>query len=274
VSRGFRLGVGGRVIDFRVALEPGPLRPRFERSGGPADLTVVRRPGSPPAPGPRIAENFTWWKCHRSGENLQFRFDPTPRKRFWVRLNGRSAVAWVGPQENFFLYPIDELLFMELWGRRPGRLLLHAACVVERNAAWLLAGPSGSGKTTLSNLFALDGAKVLSDDRTVLECSPRRTLAHGTPWCGKGRWAEPGPAPLAGILLLRHGRINRLARLAPAQATARIMAVSFPPLWSRRGIENSLETAARAATRLPVLEYSFAPDRRAVRFLRNNLCLT
>lgn len=61
-----------------------------------------------------------------------------------------------------------------------GTLLLHANCVVYDGRGVLVVGPSGSGKSALSLQLIALGAKLVSDDRTILQ-SRNGTLVASCP---------------------------------------------------------------------------------------------
>lgn len=56
------------------------------------------------------------------------------------------------------------------------RLILHATCVSVQGKGLLAIGPSGSGKSSLALALMALGARLVADDRTILE------LRDGTLW--------------------------------------------------------------------------------------------
>ncbi|MFA4994760.1 MAG: HPr kinase/phosphatase C-terminal domain-containing protein [Bdellovibrionales bacterium] len=70
-------------------------------------------------------------------------------------------------------------------------MLVHASSVVIGNKAVLLAGPPGSGKSDLALRLIDEGAKLLSDDQTLLQ------LENGV------LMASP-PASIEGLIEIRH----------------------------------------------------------------------
>lgn len=67
---------------------------------------------------------------------------------------------------------------------------VHASCVLVEGAGFLLLGASGAGKSDLALRLIDRGARLVADDRVVLEAR------EGT------LWASP-PTPLAGLLEVR-----------------------------------------------------------------------
>lgn len=77
-----------------------------------------------------------------------------------------------------FAYPSDQLLTIHALGVGGG-LLAHAASIVGRDGAFLVAGPSGAGKSTMSRACSELGARILSDERTVVRPVRSDGATHG-----------------------------------------------------------------------------------------------
>ncbi len=121
---------------------------------------------------------------------------------------------------------------------RPGRDwlgVLHAATVVEGDAAIAIAGASGSGKTTLAGALLASGARLISDDATPIEAGTR--LAWPCPLgmgVKQGSWptfAGLFPDFLARTEAVRYGgrsiRYYPAPRVVPAQGYP-VAALLFP----------------------------------------------
>jgi HPr kinase/phosphorylase len=82
-------------------------------------------------------------------------------------------------------------------------MLVHATCVAMRTGgrwrAVLLRGPSGAGKSDLALRLIEAGARLVSDDQTVLESKGRAVIATA-------------PASIRGLIEVRGVGIVRLAR--------------------------------------------------------------
>jgi len=130
----------------------------------------------------------------------------------------------------------------------------------------LFGGSSGAGKTTTARLWRRrrPGTGVLSDDRIVLRASGRGFRAHGTPWHGSGRYAQPASLALSAVFFIHHAPATTVARLSLAEAAGEIFARSFPPPWDARTTSTVLGTCARVARRVPCFRLGFVPDASAV----------
>jgi HPr kinase/phosphorylase len=115
------------------------------------------------------------------------------------------------------------------------RTLLHASCVDLAGNGVVLVGPSGSGKSDLALRLIDGGARLVADDRVVIERS------------GDGLMARP-PEAIAGLIEVRGLGIMRVDHCAtsplglvvalgdrpaprlPERATCQILRVALPQL--------------------------------------------
>jgi hypothetical protein len=169
-------------------------------------------------------------------------------------------------------YPLDELLFQHRLVQ-DGALEVHACGVVWRQRALVLCGASGAGKSTTARLWRRHtrGTQILSDDRIVLRPLGRGGRAWGTPWHGEAGFASPDSRPLSALFFLRHGRATRAVPLSPGEATARLLARSFPPPWDAAAMARALESCAAITAVVPAYELAFRPDRSAIDVVREAL---
>jgi serine kinase of HPr protein (carbohydrate metabolism regulator) len=70
-------------------------------------------------------------------------------------------------------------------------MLLHASCIAIKSKAVLLTGPSGAGKSDLALRLIDEGAQLVADDQTLLQCE------------GGILTASP-PATIEGMIEIRH----------------------------------------------------------------------
>ena len=58
-----------------------------------------------------------------------------------------------------------------------GSAILHASCVAAHGRAVLVTGPSGAGKSSLCLTLLALGARLVSDDRTLVTATPQGLVA-------------------------------------------------------------------------------------------------
>jgi len=143
-----------------------------------------------------------------------------------------------------------------------GGALLHAAGIILRGRAFVLAGPAGSGKSTWARLAEEAGGSVLSDDLVLLDGHGGAIEALGAPFrsthentVGRGRW------PLAAILFPAHGTGAALAPVSGLESRARVLA-NLP--FVADGVADDrrvTETIERWLASVPTRMLTFGRDR-------------
>ncbi|MCU1384207.1 MAG: hypothetical protein JWL71_2904 [Acidobacteria bacterium] len=172
-----------------------------------------------------------------------------------------------------FRFPIDQLLVIHALGVGGGALM-HAAAIAGRDGAFLVAGPSGAGKTTLSRAAALEGAAVLSDERTILRPSRAHAggwLLGGTPWPGEGQFSDNRSIPLRGLILLEQSDRDELMPISAARALALLYRCHFPPLWDPAACARTLDNLERAVRDVPAFLFKNRKGPEAARMLLERL---
>lgn len=284
------MGVGGWVLGAcrdgiaqPLAVEPH-FHPFLTRSRPDLELTYAR--GRVDGRGSRlIFDSGGVWRLHRQLDGC-LRYDlsdpvlgPEPyaqalvepdlsRGRVCLRtLEGHRANGLLYP----FVYPLDEVLFISLIARRGG-LHVHAAGIDDRGSGLLFPGVSGAGKSTISKLWLQQpGVRVLSDDRNVLRIQRGVVRIHGTPWHGEAELSCAGTVPLKAICFLEQATENRVLPLSVADASAELIARSFPAYWDAAGLARALETAARITAEVACYRLRFRPDAGAVDAVREEI---
>jgi hypothetical protein len=77
-----------------------------------------------------------------------------------------------------------------------------------------------------------------------------------------------GRVPLTQIYFLRHGQKNEIVSQRAAEAVGRLFAHSFPPFYSRAGLDFTLSFFEEVVTTVPCDELRFLPDQRVIEFIR------
>jgi hypothetical protein len=168
-----------------------------------------------------------------------------------------------------FAYPSDQLLTIHALGVGGG-VLAHAASIAGRDGAFLVAGPSGAGKSTMARACSELGARILSDERTVVRPlaasadrdgdgngEPERGAwaLGGTPWPGEGGFAHNSSAPLRGLVFLEQADRDELAPITPARALALLYRCHFPPVWDAKAATRVLDHLARLVQDVPAFVF-------------------
>ncbi|HZS41918.1 MAG TPA: hypothetical protein VFF06_34045 [Polyangia bacterium] len=149
-------------------------------------------------------------------------------------------------------YPLDQLLLTHALAIRGG-VLMHGAAIAGPNGGFLVAGPSGAGKTTMARAaHGLPGARVLSDERSVVRPTADGWVIDGTPWYGEGQFAERATVPLRGVMWLEKSDRDEIAPMAGARALANLYRCHFAPYWSTANAERTLDNLERLVREVPV----------------------
>ena len=270
------LRIGG--VGFSLAgLTQGGLPVPFDAFGARLsnpDLSLeVIREAPPPLDGPVRADGRIW-RLIDDGSQQRLEFasplgDWTPRIAAHMDSRWSAGTLWMDPAyvSAYTLAaplagPLGELLLMaQLQGVG---LYVHGSAARWPDGVDVFLGSSGAGKTTLAGIAATHGARILSDDRTVLRVESGRLYAYGTPFHGTGRAWATDRAPVRGLFFLEKSPETGLRRLSTIDAAARLASVCFTRFWERDAIEATLASAADAVSRVAVHALRFRPDASAV----------
>jgi hypothetical protein len=262
---------------MRIALEPGVRD--FEVETPDCDIRIqVSWTQKLEKPAGKISfDSGGLWSVYKVADGHQFYFTTpflglSPYKAAWFDeefTTGRvelfqqyfHAGAAIDPME----YPLDELLMIHRLSRGEG-VEVHALGIVdEAGCGHLFLGHSGAGKSTTARLWeSRKGVHILSDDRIILRPRNGEIWMYGTPWHGDAGIASPRAARLSEIYLLEHGGNNELVPMTPGRAAAEMMARSFVPYHSAKGLDFALRFADQIACETPCSLFRFVPDESAV----------
>lgn len=120
---------------------------------------------------------------------------------------------------------------------------IHASCVAIAGRAVLIAGRSGSGKSDLALRLVDRGARLVSDDYTILTPSEGRLLASA-PGTIAGRIEVRGVGlaelePVRDVPVALHVDLDRVPERLPEAETVTIAGIALPSLRL-----NALEASA------------------------------
>lgn len=277
------IAVGDRVLRFEPT-DPsvkcvvlGVAESFVVDSSRAPDCVVMCEFGDPaPDPSPIVADAFPIWELRHQatgGEEVTFfipqgdirtpfaqlLIDPSRTTARMIRRSDR-----VGDDVFRIGFPLDEFLMCRLVTDE-GALVVHGAAVEYGGRALMFVGHSGAGKSTMAGLAREHGARVLSDDRSIVRVDADGATVWGTPWHGSLRAGTPACARLGAIFLLIQSRENRAEVLLPSRGASELVVRLIYPGASASDLEKLLDAAIEIALRVPMAELHFRPTTTAFR---------
>lgn len=271
------LQIAGRVVRFLAAdddvtLSVSGVRSSFIVGDDVAPTCVVTCEYGAPSPddAPVVAESSTLWELRRktTGEDEITFYAPVGNERLaWSQLTvdetfNRARLVqrryWGGRPTLRVGYPVDELLMCRLLVSE-GVLVVHGATVEFEGMALLFTGHSGAGKSTIAAIAESAGARVLSDDRSIVTVRGSTPTVWGTPWHGTHRRGSPEAIPLTAMFLLVQDVDDRSEPMSPARATGELLVRLIHPGSRPADMERLLDSVATVAERVPMAELRFRP---------------
>jgi len=167
-------------------------------------------------------------------------------------------------------HPHDRILILGRLAALGGGML-HSSTVADQGRALLFTGPSGAGKTTIARLWKAAGATLLNDERSLVRPADGRFVAGSSPWHGEHSEVHPGAYPLEAVLFLRQAPASALIPLRPAEALARLLTLSFAPVFLPDGLDRTLDAWSKLLDCTPAYVMDFTPDQRPVDLCRRLL---
>lgn len=276
------IAVGNRVLRFEPA-DPsvtcvvlGIAESFVVDSSHAPDCVVTCEFGDPaPDASPIVADAFPIWELRyrvRGDEEVTF-FIPhgdvrTPFAQLVIdasRTTARMIRRSDDAADVFRIgFPLDEFLMCRLVTDE-GALVVHGATVEYGGRALLFLGHSGAGKSTMAGLAREYGARVLSDDRSIVRIDADRAAVWGTPWHGSLRAGTPASARLAAIFLLVQSLEDRTEIISPSRGAGELLVRLIYPGASASDFERLLDCAIELALRVPMAELHFRPTTAAFR---------
>ena len=161
-----------------------------------------------------------------------------------AHLAALPAEAGIGELENLLRFLLPRLL--------GDSLAFHAAVLTDGTRGFLCVGECGAGKTTLAGLLP---EQALCDEIGVARREAGGFAVHSTPyWTGRS-----GHAPLAAVMLLRHGPAHQARRIAPATATGRLAHHLLWPSDDPTAMARAFGLLAELTATVPVFDLAFRP---------------
>ncbi|HET6277895.1 MAG TPA: hypothetical protein VFG08_03850 [Candidatus Polarisedimenticolia bacterium] len=272
--------------DRGIVLRIGPLRLRLEGLSAPQEVTLARRFRpfviAPEAVGGREDDLVVSLRQAAVDRFLNLRPGRSETYRMRRRFTGGRMVLWsyefagwieterrlamlaiVQPEGDLFERGLEN--FLRVMTARfildRGGLLVHAAGIVRRGAAYVFLGPSGSGKTTITRLSPRD--TILSDDLTLLvRAEGEGYQAAGLPF-GMAHHTVPQTSaayPIVSLNRLVQSSEVGVERVERGQALAELGAHLPFVMQDAQNASRALATAARVLDSIPLQRLRFRRD--------------
>jgi hypothetical protein len=145
--------------------------------------------------------------------------------------------------------------------------MVHACGISLDGRGLLFAGNSTDGKSTIAGLWK-ESARILNDDRIILRRTDEGIRMYGTPWHGDISDVSAGGAELEAVYFLSHGSANLIENESGAGAMSKLLKRSFLPLWSREGMDFSLDFCSYLVSTVPCSTLAFVPDSSVIELLK------
>lgn len=158
--------------------------------------------------------------------------------------------------------PLAEFLIARLLSVHGG-IQIHGATVIWEGSAYVFFGHSTAGKSTMSALAESFGARIPTDDRTVITFENDGPHAWGTPWYGSLERKSPEGARIRGMFLLVQAEQNEVVPLSPLAAVKEMFGRLVHPRLDERAVSTMFESLERLVASVPVAILKFRPDRDA-----------
>jgi hypothetical protein len=164
-------------------------------------------------------------------------------------------------------YPLEELIFINLLGKRNG-FILHSCGMGDGQNGYIFSGVSGAGKSTISKLIEASGKlRIMSDDRAIISRNSESFMICGTPWHGTVKTCENLKSPLKKVFFIRHAKEHYANRWDPVKAASHLIARSFPPYWDKEGMARTVDLCRDIANSVPCYELGFKQDKSIAAFI-------
>jgi len=236
------------------------------------DLTCCIAPIQLPGGSPKISAGKSWdlWRHEDGSEDIVFRGGADFDTEVWhLRLDssfrrGTLAEAPVLPDRCVRAdgYPVLEYIVARLLSYHRG-VLVHASTAIVDDGAYVFVGHSTAGKSTMAAIAEAAGAKIPTDDRTILTCSEDVPMAWGTPWHGSLVRKSPDGAPIRSVYLLQKSTENRCEPLEPARAVKELFVRLIQPRLHAAEVRQTLAVLEAIVERVPVAVLHFQPTQAA-----------
>ena len=266
-----KLVIGFRAADLptRFSIEETHI-PFVVPSDTPADLALACRLAPLESPAGAVTSTAGGaWDLRRHGdgsEDIVFRGGADFDTEVWHLhfdssfRTGTLTEAPLMPDRAVRVdgYPVLEYIVTRQLARHDG-LLIHASTAIVDGGAYVFVGHSGAGKSTMAAIAEAAGARIPTDDRTVITVRDGVADAWGTPWHGSLVRKSPDGAPLRALYLLQQASHDRCEPVARGRALKELFVRLIQPRLDAVEVQRTLETLEQLVHSVPVSVLHFRP---------------
>jgi hypothetical protein len=145
-------------------------------------------------------------------------------------------------------------------------IMVHASGVRMSDSGFIFCGFSGTGKSTIAEILEQSGAAVINDDRLIIRKREDQYIIHNTPMYYHDKRKQ---TPLHFCLFLKQSPENYFTPMTGVHAISHLSSFCMQHNFSKKLIQNQLETIADICTNVSCGILEFYPDFNVITFLEN-----
>lgn len=150
--------------------------------------------------------------------------------------------------------------------------VLHSSYIVYHDQAILFTAPSGVGKSTQAALWQkYRNIKIINGDRTLITKNRNKYFANGWPVCGSSKICHNHSYPLAAIVILDQGPINKIQQLSYFEKTKRLVKEITVNFHNQDYVNHYFEFIDQLINDIPIVHLTCTISEDAVDCLDNYL---
>ena len=143
--------------------------------------------------------------------------------------------------------------------------VLHSSYIVYHNQAILFSAPSGVGKSTQASLWQkYRNIKIINGDRTLITKDRNRYFAGGWPVCGSSKICHNQTYPLAAIIMLDQGPVNKVQQLSYFEKTKRLIKEITVNFHNQDYVNHYFEFIDQLINDIPIVHFTCTIGEEAV----------
>lgn len=151
-------------------------------------------------------------------------------------------------------------------------LKFHCSVIAYQGQGVLFLGPSGIGKTTQAELWQkYQNAIIINGDVGFVQSKEKEVVVWGTPWHGSSPYCENMCVPVAGIIVLKQKKTNKLRRISAFEMVSQVGRNILYPTWLENGTETALDILDQILKTIPVYELTNKADEESVQLVKQEI---